>query len=144
MTETQNNGLCGFWLRLHGDSLVPEAVDNVLGVSATRSWKKGDLRLSKGGQIKCKSGLWSMEAQSDSRNINDHIADLLLKLDVSRNIYDLIPEVEFAEFSIFISTKSDEAGSGGIEFDIEPKQWNAIGILGARVSFDFSVTSPDE
>src|SRR5574340_1223427 len=74
----------------------PEEITNVLGISPTKSWKKGDL--ISGTTIARKFDGWILSAaeRSDSNEVEEHIKPLLTKL---LPLKDRIAEV-YKEFEL--------------------------------------------
>jgi hypothetical protein len=74
------------------DDLDPAEITAAIGVSPTRSFRRGDVFISVGIERRRPWGVWVLETRRSSNNIDDHLEDLLLDLeprkDVIRRIND--------------------------------------------------------
>jgi hypothetical protein len=97
---------------LRGKNLNPEYITEALGITPTRSYKRGDQRT---GEKFWPHGLWSFSSQNNisSTDLSKHIEWILDRLEGSRSrLVDLLSENSFeAKLSCFWESQN---GYGGI------------------------------
>jgi Domain of unknown function (DUF4279) len=126
---------------LHGDCLVPDVVSKHLGVVPTKSWLKGQERPPKGRAIKTKSGLWELDIEIESSELDDYIKELMgqLRLKAVQNIFE-IPGVESAVFDVLYLA---EASQSSHKTQISPDNLRQIAELGLTLLITFGIVSED-
>ena len=101
---------CGVYL--HGDTLDPKVVSELLDILPTKSWKRDETFVSRSGIVTGrKSGLWSLSTVSPQHQFEPMIEGFLEKVDRSGMRICEIPGVDLAKISIFWSIVSDRTDS---------------------------------
>ena len=126
-------------LRIIGDNLSPDEITKLLGVSPTKSEKKGDVTIGKVSKTQrvAKTGRWSIES-----NLPDEI-DVEIKIN---NLLDIVSNDNHVWSEINNKYKTDifcglfmEAENRG--FSLSVKTLNRLASLGIEVGFD--IYAPD-
>lgn len=128
-------------LYLHGENLDPSHVSSQLGITPTRSHFKGQKEIiSPNHEITKKAGVWVFTAETRSEYLSDHIDELARKINVDRNLEEIMG-IEEAYIDIFMCTKcsKDSCASG---FEMSKTNIAALGRFGLPVKF--TVTFVDE
>ena len=136
--NARSNITVGLYLR--GDDLDPALVSKVLGMSPSRSQRKGEKRVtSTNKEYTTRIGLWALFSETDSNVLSDHFAQLVLKLGTNGDTLRNIPGVEEAYFDVFMARTADEDGGGTFEFDFDAEQLAAISNFGISIKFEIAV-----
>jgi Domain of unknown function (DUF4279) len=117
----------GMYFRLFGDDLDPEEIDAILGVTATKSFKKGDV-FSQGKSVR-KGGMWGLELRGGSGHPSDDI----------KRIFEILPNhlipisnidgVTSGRISLWIDGGGD---STTFEIDMDLQDIELLNKLGVR------------
>lgn len=68
-------------LRLSGNDLVPDEITRLLGSEPTKQYCKGEVQTFKSGRTRTyKYGFWSLDANDDSADPDEQIADILSRV----------------------------------------------------------------
>lgn len=100
---------------IKGDGLDPSDLTAKLKIEPTQSHRKGDKWLtSTNREVIEKTGLWSLSADTDSRELSDIINELSSMLKFDGVSMTHISGVEEAYLDIFIAADADDTGGGGV------------------------------
>lgn len=128
-------------LYFRGDNLDPELITKCLGVSPTKTLRKGDERT--GGQSRTyinRVGIWALQAATTSTALSDHIEELILKVPTlkdARGIYG-VDEMFIDVFLCFERTPDSDS----YEFTLTEKNLKETANL--EVPILFTVSSFEE
>jgi len=139
-TKSDSGPLLAAYLKLHGESLDPTEVSKILRVYPTKSWEKGDRHTtSAGNEVVRKSGLWGLTADRKLVTIPDMISELIGNISVKESLFQIIPNLEFAEISIFKAEDYSNSGRNSIDISIGSNHLAAIARLGLTISFELCI-----
>lgn len=127
-------------LRLFGDDLNPDDVTQVMGVAATKSCRKGDVRSgSSDRQYIEKSGSWRFEvAEQKPGNLDAQIQQILTSLTADMSVWsDLSMRYRI---DIFCGLFMNEGNEG---LDISPETLHAMGQRGIALWLDIYDPTPE-
>ncbi len=119
-------------LRLFGENLDPERINSILGISATTSFRKGDI-FSQGKNTR-KSGMWALELSGEGRSFT---SDLLSYVDaIPDNLLPIsnIDDVTSGKLSLWINETPD---SSAFEITIDPSDIELINRLGVQLDIAY-------
>ncbi len=118
---------------LYGKDLDPEKINSILGVTATRSHRSGDVRpISSGFTKPAKTGLWMLRSSLMSYDINDHIRHLISVTRLKSPQRRALDAVEIIRFDVFVA-KGDKANECVLELLLTSESIKMIAELGARL-----------
>jgi hypothetical protein len=117
-------------LRIYGDTVVPEKVGAALGLQATRTHVKGQLR--KNGKDRWGNSLWFFESPlGKNRGLNDHLAWLLDHLESKIPLLNTLSQSHRVDLFCGFSSGS---GQGG--FLLDTSTLARLGRLGVPLVLD--------
>ena len=129
-------------LYVRGYELDPLHVTRLLGVTPTRSSRKGEKTVSvTNKEVFSRAGLWVLSSDADSDNVSDHIDTLLEKLKNNPKSISSISGVEEAFVDIFIAASSDDDGSSSTSFGLSADTLSSLSTLGLPVQITVSAGS---
>jgi hypothetical protein len=121
-------------LRFYGDALEPEEISRRLALEPTDRACRGDQATSPSGKIRtAPTGRWILETQGqvDSTDLEQHVAWLLDRLEVTGIVPTTLPGVSQADvFCYWVSA----TGNGGPEFS--PQTLARLARLQLTLGFD--------
>jgi hypothetical protein len=108
---------CSVSLRIGGEELDPTGISSILGLVATRSFRKGEEYLSRTGRVmKRPIGVWHFSTQSNqSKSLEQHCRQLLLASDDRRDALKNLRESGRYRISLTVWWNTGGAGHGGLE-----------------------------
>ena len=129
---------------IYGRELVPETISEILGATPTKGWKTGETRIGKvsGHHVASKTGLWMLKAFTNSMRLDDHVSELIAKLEgrVTRKLKDL-PGAEVTKLDVYVVQTITENRMQDFDFDIGSHNVLALGEMG--LSLNFTIGSVD-
>ena len=127
-------------LYLRGDDLDPELVSRTLGITPSRSQRRGEKQTtSTNKEITTRIGLWAILSESKSRALSDHVAELITRVGTKRDRLLGIPGVQEAYVDVFMAADADADGGGTCEFDLSAEQVAFVAGLGTPIKFTIAV-----
>lgn len=120
-------------LRVLGDSLEPEEVSALLGLSPTREHRKGDKILGAGGRESVEpTGAWILDSPlSEKAEVEDHLEALFSPL--SNDMDEWASLTDGASASILCSVFLDQYNEG---FELSPRAAESLAERGLVIAFD--------
>ena len=125
-------------LRIFGDDLEPEEVTRLLGHSPSRSWRKGEIQISKSGHsFTRRSGAWLLDVDpTEPEDVNGQVAKLLGMLTNDDTAWSQVTgRFEVDLFCGWFMGTSNEGVS------VSPSTMSALGRFGIELSLD--IYGPD-
>jgi hypothetical protein len=129
-------------LRIRGDSLVPDEVTARMGVSPTKSEKKGDTIIGQatGESRIARRGSWSLYASDcEPENIDAQITELLNKLTQDLAVWQNFKNLY--KLDLFCGLFMKESNEG---LELSPQSLKALGERGIVLSLDIFMTGPNK
>jgi hypothetical protein len=121
----------GAYLYFRGDRVNPDDITNVLGIYPTDSQKKGDVSFTSTNRpIVARTGLWRLEAESDSNLVSDHVSQLLSGIPCSQEVLNGFEGVKKKYIDIFVGTLADDGGGGTVKFDLTKENMEVLAKTG--------------
>lgn len=127
-------------LYLRGENLNPDAVTIALGISPSRSQRKGEKKItSTNREYVTKIGLWGLISDSDSCLIADHISLLASVIPWDSDTFRMLDGVQEAYIDIFVAATADEDGEGACEFELSKENLVVLERIGLPVRLTVTV-----
>jgi Domain of unknown function (DUF4279) len=129
------------WLRIVGESVIPDEVTRLLGCEPTRAWSKGDFVRSKrpGPGHVARVGTWFLRVdEREPENFNEQIAEILSRLNSHPDAWAYLA----SNFSITLSCLLD-ASEENQAFTISPVTLSALGNRGIELRVYCSIDDTD-
>jgi len=123
---------------LYGDNLEPSTVSKVLNISPTISQKRGETTASSRNSenpIVAKLGMWALISEHHSRDLKDHVEDLLGKLVNASIPLNLIDGVCAGYVDIVYFGPNDECSRTTAELKLSKAHIEMIERLGLGIHF---------
>ena len=129
-------------LYFNGKDLDPAFVTKALETTPSKSFRRGEEFIGDTTRksYKRRQGLWSIESTTDSRDLFDHLNEVMSKIDFDANSIRRIEGVDDAYIDVFMARLSEEDGGGTCEFELNSDQVLALQKLGLPVYFTIAVT----
>lgn len=117
---------------LYGEDLDPLVISQVLGVSPTRAWRRGERIVGEksGGEFNPRIGLWMYKTISQSKQLSDHVNEILacLKLNTVGEI-ERVNGVQQAKIDVYMLPDAGEDAT----LSLDARDLQALGRLGLRL-----------
>ena len=135
---TESNELIILAIYLKGDNLAPEYVSSVIGLTPDRCQQRGGPHFS-GGHGIAKVGMWAIFSKSNSKDIVDHVENLLKPF--ASNSINLcnIEGVKEAYLDIFVGSDLEENEHKSFEIALGNNALSRLNKLGLDVRISFAV-----
>jgi Domain of unknown function (DUF4279)/SEC-C motif len=127
-------------LRVFGDELIPELVSALLGATPTDSYRKGEVKLLRGGkELIHKTGMWRLgvpdrEPEDLDGQVSELLAGLTPDLDVWRDL------TELNQVDLFCGLFMDESNEG---FGLSVSTLSALAERGIELDLDVYAPSKE-
>lgn len=98
-------------LYLYGTELDPLVITQIIGVKPTKSWRRGERIAGEksGSEFTAKIGLWMLKSTSRSKELSDHLHELLTCLNKKRlDKIEHIKGVQHAKIDVYLLPESGE------------------------------------
>jgi hypothetical protein len=131
-------------LRIYGEALDTDNLTRILGVSPTRTVRKGDVRRGiRGKGFTAKSNGWFLSSEShvESKDVRRHIDWILGQVECKSNVILSVGATEDVLMTVHCAWWS-RAGQGGPT--LWPEQMRRLAALDLECSFDISFYGDDD
>lgn len=122
---------------LRGEKLQPEHVSEFLGLQPSRSQNKGGLRHGSKSVI-AKTGVWTLMADTNSKNVLDRIDELLEILRGIHKPLDELDDVTEAFLDIFITQNEDSSERKSVEFNLGKRHMQILSLIGLGLKVTYA------
>jgi hypothetical protein len=132
-----------FWFE--APDLDPGEVTKALGLNPTHAGRRGDVRRNAAGNVlgSHEQGWWSFSSEGavDSKDINEHVAYLQARLQVSRETLAQIAPDARTYFDVVWKSTSLYSGTGPL---MDADSIAGVAALGAGIGFDIYQVDENE
>lgn len=131
----QDSTVC---LRLIGGDLDPEEVTRLLGCAPTRAWRKGDVREDPRYHILQRTGVWSLDSDTDrSVPLDEQIRALIARVPTDSAVWEAL--ARRFDIDVFCGIHLDEWNRG---CGFGPDLLRRLGEM--KAALDLDIYGPDE
>lgn len=131
-------------LCLHGESLDPALITEILGVTPTDERKKDEKKLTASGRAyTAKSGLWELYSEDPSCDLECRLRWLQEKIGEHKCLLSM-PSVEYVKVYIYVDLASRGRDAETYETRLDSNQLEWISKIGAALELVLTYTANDE
>jgi Domain of unknown function (DUF4279) len=121
-----------------GDTLDPEIISETLGITPSKTLRKGQTRRTQTDkEVVSQTSLWELTTHGhiDSAKFSDHLSYIKDCLGLRLTSIRTLPNLDEGFVDVFISGESENEQAGTVEFTITPQDTEFLSIMGLPVRF---------